>query len=76
MENFEEDCKKIAEELNILFRKNCIPKRVEYKNIKNYGDSYKVNPTKHFKKEEITPENKELIYKMFRKDFEYFCYSK
>ena len=76
MENFEEDCKNIAKELNILFRENHIPRRVEYKKIKNYGDSYKLDSTKNFKKEEITQENKELIYKMFRKDFEYFGYSK
>ena len=70
MENFEQDCKNIAEKINNIFKKHNIPKNVKYKNIVQNSNKSSC------KKEEITPENKELIYTMFKKDFDYFDYPK
>ena len=68
MENFENDCKNIISELNSLLEKNNLSKRIKYSNIKinksNWGN------------QDITDENKELIYKMFKKDFYHFGYEK
>jgi hypothetical protein len=68
MENFENDCKNIISELNSLLEKNNLSKRIKYSNIKinksNWGN------------QDITDENKELIYKMFKKDFDHFGYEK
>jgi len=69
MESFEKDCKKIIELLNIKFEKNNIPKKITFNN------TIKINSI-NVPKEEITVENKERIYNMFQKDFEYFGYEK
>ncbi len=71
IENFEEDCKKIILELNIIFEKNNCPKRIKYTDLK-------LNTTENNSNNEsnISQENKELIYTMFKKDFEYFNYEK
>lgn len=69
MENFEEDNRKIIAKLNRIFRENNVKKRIIYKDIKLNSKKWKTN-------EKITNENKELIYKMFKKDFDYFGYSK
>lgn len=69
IENFEEDCKIIISKLNSILEANNYPNKIKYKFIqsnkshKNYDD-------------DITDENKILIYNMFRKDFEYFGYEK
>lgn len=68
IENFEEDCKNIINNLNKLFIQNNCSKKIIY----NY---VKVNCSTE-KKDNITDENKELIYKMFKKDFDYFNYKK
>ena len=67
MENFENDCKEIIKILNNLFEKNQINKQIVYKNIKlNKSDN----------KEILSDESKEIIYTLFKKDFEYFNYNK
>tara|TARA_X000000368_G_scaffold112523_2_gene87765 strand:- start:3820 stop:4437 length:618 start_codon:yes stop_codon:yes gene_type:complete len=68
IENFEDDCKNIISELNSLLEKNNLPKRIKYTNIK-------IN-TSNRGHDDITDENKLLIYKMFKKDFDYFGYEK
>ena len=67
IENFENDNKIIIDKLNNIFITNNIRKNIEYKNITKNTSSGG---------DEITPENKELIYNMFKKDFDYFGYSK
>jgi len=67
IENFENDNKIIIDNLNNIFIQHNIKKQIEYINI---------NKNSSFSNDEITPENKELIYNMFRKDFDYFGYSK
>lgn len=69
IENFEEDCKLIISKLNKLFEDNGLEKRISYKTLQ-------ANRSTDQTKEQITDENKELIYTMFRKDFEYFGYEK
>jgi hypothetical protein len=67
IENFESDSKLLITKLNNMFIKHNIKKHIEYKKI--YENTSKGS-------EVITPESKELIYNMFRKDFDYFGYSK
>ena len=69
IENFEEDCKNIISQLNQIFEDNNCMKRIEY----NY---MKVNKSNKQNNDDITAENKDLIYNMFKKDFEYFQYIK
>lgn len=68
MENFEQDCKNIIDQINILLEQNNYPK-ITFSNIK-------VNSRSYPNKDKITEENKNLIYNMFKKDFEYFNYNK
>lgn len=68
IENFENDCKIIISELNKIFIDNNISKTIKYENIKR-NVSVK-------NKDEISVKNKNIIYNMFIKDFEYFGYSK
>lgn len=68
IENFEEDSKEIMNILNKKFEENNIKKKLVFKNkIENRSSS---------KKDQITPENKEIIYNLFKKDFDYFGYEK
>ena len=69
IENFEEDCKLIITKLNKLFEDNGLEKRISYKTLQ-------ANRSTDLTKEQITDENKELIYTMFRQDFEYFGYER
>lgn len=69
IENFEEDNKNIISKLNKLFSENNIPKYIKYSKIKK-------NESNADKDEELTTESKEIIYKLFKKDFDYFNYSK
>ena len=66
IESFETDCKRLIHILNDLFQKNNLPKEITYKPIQ---ENQSIQHT-----EEISEENKTLIYKMFQKDFEYFGY--
>lgn len=68
IENFNRDCKFLIIILNIIFKKNRCPKRIKFKNKKK-NSSVK-------SKEKISKESKEIIYKLFKKDFDYFKYSK
>lgn len=68
MENFEQDCKNIIDQINILLEQNNYSK-ITFSNIK-------VNSRSNLNKDKITEENKNLIYNMFKKDFEYFNYNK
>lgn len=69
IENFEQDCKNIISQLNTLFYQNNCEKKITYKTIKKNTSSKKNNDI-------ITDENKNLIYNMFKKDFDYFNYDK
>ena len=69
IENFEEDSKQIIERLNQLFEENNISTRLTYTPIQK-------NTTRGIVKDEITPANRERIYHMFKKDFDYFGYAK
>jgi hypothetical protein len=69
IENFEKDCKIIISEINqILDVNNCL-KKLEYK-------YEKLNTSYNHNDDNITDENKDLIYNMFKKDFDYFQYEK
>lgn len=68
IENFEQDCKNIIDQMNILLDQNNFSK-ISFTNIK-------VNSRSCPNKDTITEENKNLIYNMFKKDFEYFNYDK
>jgi len=70
IENYEHDCKTIISQLNILFDQNNCQKKIVYSNIKKNSPRSKSN------NDLITPENKRLIYRKFRKDFYYFNYKK
>ena len=76
IENFEIDCKNIISKINKILKEQKISKQLKYKPIQQ--NSWRQFPTheKKKKEEEITEENKELIYKMFQKDFEYFNYQR
>ena len=67
-ENFDEDCKTIVSDLNDRLHPEH-PKRITYKNIIK-------NKTKQIKKDVLTDESKEVIYNLFKKDFDYFQYDK
>tara|TARA_B110000967_G_C18833323_1_gene535258 strand:+ start:347 stop:979 length:633 start_codon:yes stop_codon:yes gene_type:complete len=69
IENFEEDCKTIISQLNKILEVNNYPKQLEYKYIKTNTSNKKNNDV-------ITNENKDLIYEMFKKDFDYFEYDR
>ena len=69
IENFEEDCKIIISQLNKILKLNNYPKQLKYNYIK-------VNSSKKEIKDDINIDNKKLIYKMFKKDFDYFKYEK
>jgi len=69
IENFEQDCLNIISQLNTLFDQNNCSKKILYEEIKQNKSSKNNN-------DEITDENKSLIYNMFRKDFDYFNYQK
>ena len=67
IENFENDCKELIKILNNLYVKNHINKQIFYKNIKSNTSN---------NKEILSDESKEIIYTLFKKDFEYFNYNK
>lgn len=68
IENFEYDCKNIINILNNIFEKENIPKKIHYNYIKkNRSNS---------DKEILSDKNKDQIYNLFRKDFDYFNYDK
>ncbi len=69
IENFEEDCKTIISQLNKILEVNNYPKQLEDKYIKTNTSNKKNNNV-------ITNENKDLIYEMFKKDFDYFEYDR
>ena len=70
IENFEKDCKIIISQLNQILEDNSYPKKLKYNYVKvNTSD-------KRNNDDNITDENKDLIYDMFKKDFEFFQYEK
>ncbi len=69
IENFEEDCKNIISQLNAIFESNNCNKKIIYNYIRK-------NKSNRNNEEEISAENKNLIYEMFKKDFDYFNYEK
>ena len=66
METFDEDIQKIIEHLNKIFETNNVEKRCTYKNIKKNAN--------RGEKECLTQQSKNIIYNLFKKDFEYFGY--
>jgi uncharacterized protein (UPF0335 family) len=69
IENFEEDCKNIISEINQIMKENNYEGRLKYKAIKT-------NKSDRSHEETISDANKDLIYHMFKKDFDYFQYDK
>jgi hypothetical protein len=69
IENFQEDNINIMNDLNKLFKKNEINNVLEYKYIEKNKTNNKIN-------DELTELSKNIIYELFKKDFEYFKYSK
>lgn len=70
IENFEEDCKIIISQLNLLLKNNNCPKIIVYNNTKiNTSNNSSIT-------DNITDENKDIIYNLFKKDFDSFNYKK
>jgi hypothetical protein len=69
IENFEEDCIIIISQINEILKDNNSKNRLEYKSIK-------INTSNRRREETISDKNKDLIYDMFKKDFDYFQYEK
>lgn len=69
METFEEDNDRLIEIINTIFELNNIPKRIKYKKTHRTKGGNSTN-------EKLTEESKEIIYNLFKKDFEYFGYEK
>ena len=69
IEDFEEDCKIIISQLNAILEVNNYPTKIKYNYIQK-------NISRKNNTDDITNENKELIYEMFKKDFDYFKYDK
>jgi len=69
IENFEEDCKNIISKLNEILEVNNYPTKITYNYV--HENLSGINNT-----DDITDENKEIIYEMFKKDFDYFKYEK
>ena len=68
MDNFEKDCNNIINEINKIYKNNNINKVIKYNKMK-------LNKSNN-KNEDITLENKEIIYNLFKKDFDYFNFKK
>lgn len=68
MENFNEDCRLLISKLNKIFEDNKIKKRINFKNLK-------INKSKK-SNEILNEESKKIIYKLFKKDFDYFNFIK
>jgi len=68
IENFEKDCKEIISQLNRRIKENNLKHSLTY-------EKTWVNKSKK-QNEEISKRNKDLIYELFRKDFEYFNYKR
>ena len=68
MENFQKDNIIIISKLNEIFKKNNIQKKIKY--LPNKKNQSKKN------KEVLTQESKDIIYNLFKKDFDYFGYDK
>ena len=71
LENFDEDCKKIISNLNEIFKKNNYQKKINFKYIKK-----NITTGKEYPRCVISEKSKNLIYTMFKKDFDYFNYEK
>ena len=70
MENFEEDCKIIISQLNQIAKDNNCTKIIKYQNIKKNASKQNNDA------DNISDKNKDFIYEMFKKDFDYFKYAK
>jgi hypothetical protein len=64
IDNFEEDCINIINDINKIYEINNINKVIKYNKLK-------LNKSEN-KKDELTPESKNIIYNLFKKDFDYF----
>lgn len=69
IENFEVDCRIIISQINQILEDNNFTNRIEYEPVKS-------NTSDRRNKETISDKNKEIIYHMFKKDFDYFEYAK
>ena len=67
MENYDDDIEKLRKILNDIFKEKGFEKFIPFT---------KVHINKTYKGEELTVESKEIIYNLFKKDFEYFDYKK
>ena len=68
IENFEQDCNILIKKLNNIFKKKQIKKIIKYNYIKLNKST--------IQKDDLNDESKEIIFDLFKKDFEYFNYSK
>ena len=68
METFEKDCINIVNQINKIYKSNNINKVIKYNKMK-------LNKSKN-ENEEITIKNKDIIYNLFKKDFDYFNFEK
>jgi len=69
IENFEEDCKIIISQINEIIKDKNYMNKIKYEFVKK-------NESTRKRQEAISDANKELIYHMFKKDFDYFQYTK
>ena len=68
MENFNIDLNNIVNIINDIYKNNNINKTIIFKNIK-------INTSNHIEKE-LNDECKDIIYNIFKKDFDFFKYNK
>lgn len=71
MENFDEDLGKIVDRLNQLAEEIGISRRFKTSSIRVNSSNKRKNVDEYY-----TPELKDKVYNMFKKDFEYFGYGK
>lgn len=67
MESFEKDCKEVIDILNKKFIENKISKTITFDHIKENSLCKNVSET-------LTEESKQIIFHLFKKDFDYFEY--
>lgn len=74
IETFEKDCKYIIDICNQKFKDNRLHKHIVFTKLHKNTHNEFMKETDE--KETITNENKDRIYTMFKKDFDYFGYEK
>lgn len=70
IESFEKDSRAIMSDLNHIFESHGIQKRLEYRHVHQNRSFLKKAD------EKLSKESKDIIYRLFKKDFDSFQYSK